>query len=61
MFRRLIWMIEERVTGELVSLGAHSSRVQFTLDGIHYDENVMNDEYIFLDDLGIEYEMLEDE
>lgn len=61
MFRRLIWMIEEKVTGELVSLGAHSSRVQFTYEGIHYDEVVMNDEFIFLDDLGIGYEILEDE
>ena len=46
MFYRLVWMIEEQVTAELVSFGAHSSRVQFTLDGIHYDETVMNEDFI---------------
>jgi hypothetical protein len=53
-------MIEEHVTAELVSYGAHSSRVQFTLDGIHYDETVMNEDFIPLNDLGIEHEILED-
>jgi hypothetical protein len=60
MFYRLVWMIEEHVTAELVSFGAHSSRVQFTLDGIHYDEVVMNEDFIPLDDLGIEHEVVED-
>ena len=60
MFYRLVWMIEEQVPAELVSFGAHSSRVQFTLDGIHYDETVMNEDFIPLDDLGIEHEIMED-
>lgn len=60
MFYRLVWMIEEQVTAELVSFGAHSSRVQFTLDGIHYDETVMNEDFIPLDELGIDHEMIEE-
>jgi hypothetical protein len=60
MFYRLVWMIEEQVTAELVSFGAHSSRVQFTFQGIHYDETVMNEDFIPLDDLGIELEIMED-
>jgi hypothetical protein len=60
MFYRLVWMIEEQVTAELVSFGAHSSRVQFTLNGIHYDETVMNEDFISLDDLGIEHETVEE-
>ena len=60
MFYRLVWMIEEHVTAELVSFGAHSSRVQFTLNGIHYDEVAMNEDFIPLDDLGIEHEVMED-
>ena len=60
MFYRLVWMIEEQVTAELVSFGAHSSRVQFTLNGIHYDETVMNEDFIPLNDLGIEYEIIEE-
>lgn len=61
MFYRLVWMIEEQVTAELISYGSYSSRVQYTLGGIHYDETVMNEEFIPLDDLGIEYEILEEE
>ena len=61
MFYRLVWMIEEETTAELVSFGAHSSRVQFTLNGIHYDETVMNEDFIPLDDLGIEHETMEDQ
>jgi hypothetical protein len=61
MFYRLVWMIEEQTTAELVSFGAHSSRVQFTLDGIHYDEVVMNEDFIPLDDLGIEHEIMEEQ
>lgn len=61
MFYRLVWMIEEETTAELVSYGAHSSRVQFTLDGIHYDETVMNEDFIPLNDLGIEHEVLDSE
>jgi hypothetical protein len=60
MFYRLVWMIEEQVTAELVSFGAHSSRVQFTLNGIHYDETVMNEDFIPLNDLGIEHEIIEE-
>jgi hypothetical protein len=60
MFYRLVWMIEEQTTAELVSFGAHSSRVQFTSDGIHYDEVVMNEDFILLDKLGIEHEIMED-
>ena len=61
MFYRLVWMIEEQVTAELVSFGAHSSRVQYTLNGIHYDEVVINEDFIPLDDLGIEYDILDEQ
>jgi hypothetical protein len=61
MFNTMVWMIEEQVTAELVSLGAFSSRVKFSSQGIEYDEIVMNEDFIPLEDLGIEYESLEDE
>ena len=60
MFYRLVWMIEEETTAELVSFCAHSYRVQFTSNGIHYDEIVMNEDFILLDDLGVNYEFVED-
>ena len=61
MFYRLVWMINEQVTAELVSIGAFSSRVQYTLEGIHYDETVMNDDFIPLDELGIEHEVFDED
>lgn len=61
MFNRIVWMIEEQVTAELVSLGAFSSRVKFVSDGIEYDEIVMNDDFIPLEDLGFEHESIESE
>lgn len=61
MFNRLVWMIEEQVTAELISMGAFSSRVKFTSNGIDYDEIVINEDFIPLNELGIEYESFEDE
>lgn len=61
MFNRIVWMVEEQVSAELVSMGAFSSRVKFILDGIEYDEIVMNDDFIFIDKLGFEYEALDGE
>lgn len=61
MFNKLVWMIEEKVSAELVSYGAFSSRVKFFSDGIEYDEIVMNEEFISHDDLGFEYEVFDQE
>jgi hypothetical protein len=60
MFHRLVWMIEEQVTAELVSFGAHSSRVKYFYMGIEYDEIVMNEDFILYNELGIEYETIEE-
>jgi hypothetical protein len=59
MFHRLVWMIEEEVTAELVSYGAFSSRVRYTYNGLEFDEVVMNDDFIPYDELGFEYEISE--
>jgi len=56
MFHRLVWMIEEQVTAELVSFGAHSSRVKYFYSGTEYDEIVMNEDFIPYDELGVVYE-----
>lgn len=60
MFHRLVWMIEERVTAELISYGAYSSRVKFSYNGIEFDEIVMNEDFILYDELGVEYESVEE-
>lgn len=56
MFHRLVWMIEEKVTAELISFGAFYSRVKYFYNGNHYDEIVINDDFILYDELGVEYE-----
>lgn len=61
MFHRLVWMIEERVTAELISFGAFSSRVKYRFAGTDFDEIVMNEDFIPYDELGIEYEIHGDE
>jgi len=60
MFNRLVWMIEEQVTAELVNFGAYTSRVKFFYEGLLYDELVMNDEFILYSELGIEQETIDE-
>ena len=60
MFNRLVWMIEEQVTAELINYGAYTSRVKFFYEGLIYDELVMNDEFILYSELGIEQEFIEE-
>jgi len=60
MNHKLVWMIEEQVTAELVNFGAYTSRVKFFYEGLIYDEVVMNDEFILYSELGIEQEFIEE-
>ena len=60
MFHRLVWMIDEKVTAELISHGAFSSRVKYFYQGTEYDEIVMNEDFIFYEDLGVQYETIEE-
>jgi hypothetical protein len=53
-------MVDERVTAELISYGAFSSRVKYFYNGTEYDEIVMNEDFIFYEDLGVEYEIIEE-
>lgn len=60
MYNKLVWMIEEQVTAELINFGAYTSRVKFFYEGLLYDEVVMNDEFILYSELGIEQEIIEE-
>jgi hypothetical protein len=60
MHHKLVWMIEEQVTAELVNFGAYTSRVKFFYEGLLYDEIVMNDEFILYSELGIEQETIDE-
>lgn len=41
--KTVVYLTEERIHGELISMGAYASRVVYTLDGIEYDEYIEND------------------
>lgn len=60
MHNKLVWMIEEQVTAELVAYGAYTSRVKFFYEGLLYDEIVMNDEFILYSELGIDQDFIEE-
>jgi len=60
MNHKLVWMIEEQVTAELVNFGAYTSRVKFIYEGLLYDEIVMNDEFILYSELGIDQDFIEE-
>jgi len=60
MNHKLVWMIEEQVTAELVNFGAYTSRVKFFYEGLIYDEVVMNDEFILYSELGIDQDFIEE-
>jgi len=60
MFNRLVWMIEEQVTAELINYGAYTSRVKFVYEGLEYDELVMNDEFILYSELGVDQEIVDE-
>lgn len=60
MNNKLVWMIEEQVTAELVNFGAYTSRVKFFYEGLIYDEVVMNDEFILYSELGIDQDFIEE-
>lgn len=60
MNNKLVWMIEEQVTAELINFGAYTSRVKFFYEGLLYDEIVMNDEFILYSELGIDQDFIEE-
>jgi hypothetical protein len=49
-----IHMIEENVPGWLVQHNAHFSRVSFDHLGHHYEIDVLNDDYIIVEQIGYE-------
>lgn len=42
----LVWLIEERVVGEVVAVGAYFSQVKFFLDGVEHIEFVENQDLL---------------
>jgi len=53
---RVIFLTEERVLGELVTMGAYYSTVKYVKGQMEYEVMVENNEFVFLEDMVNEYE-----
>lgn len=53
-----VYIVDEKVYGTVVSMGAHASRVKYDKDGISYDIIMLNEDLLFLEEiaLGLEEE-----
>ena len=47
---RMVFLKEESVYAELITAGAHASRVKYRYGGVEYEVLVENEEIEFLDD-----------
>lgn len=45
----LVWVIEEEVIGEAVSLGPYHAVVRFVKNGIEYEIMLQREEFMFMD------------
>lgn len=51
----IVYIIEEKCFGTLISYGAYTSRINYKKDGIEYDLDLFNDEFEIIQDSGIQY------
>lgn len=45
-----VWVIEENVRGRVINLGAHYARVRYTINGIDFEVDLLNDEFLLMED-----------
>jgi hypothetical protein len=50
----IVYIPEEKVFGEVLSLGAYASRVHFIKDGFEHDIYLMNEDFIVVEQVNIE-------
>jgi hypothetical protein len=50
----IVYLVDEKVYGEVLSLGAYASRVHFIKDGFEHDVYVMNEDFIIVEQVNIE-------
>jgi hypothetical protein len=51
----IVFLHEERVYGEIESLGLYASKVKFSKNGQDYEELIENDEFTIMDELLISH------
>lgn len=44
-----VFLLEERILGELITAGAHVSLIRYNLDGTQFEEYIENDEFEVID------------
>ncbi len=51
-----VWIPDERVYGICINAGAHFSTIVYSVDGITYKVVMLNDEFAYFGDYGIDYD-----
>lgn len=51
-----VWLLDERVYAQLISLGAYASHIKYTKDGIDYNVTISNEDFEYFGEYGIDYD-----
>jgi len=54
-FNQIIYIFDENCLGQIVSYGAHASKVKYNKNGIEYIVDLLNEEFELIADSGIHY------
>ena len=55
-----VYIPENDVTGSVIHLGAYVSMVEYSLAGVKYQIEMLNEDFIVVDEIGIGYQSEED-
>ena len=55
-----VYIPENDITGSVIQLGAYASMVEYSLAGVKYQIEMLNEDFIVVDEVGIGYQSEED-
>lgn len=55
MANEKIYIIEDDIHGYIVKRGAHASLVRYSLGGVEYEIDMLNEEFIIIEEIEEEY------
>jgi len=50
----IVYVLDEKVYGEVLSLGTYASRVHFIKDGFEHDVYLLNEDFVIVEQVNIE-------
>lgn len=54
-FSQIVYIFDEYCLGQIVSYGAHASKIKYSKNGIEYIVDLLNEEFEIIGELGIHY------